>query len=81
MHPELVVLYIVAGAFTAALAGLTMPPRRSSLPRRPIFLCPSVCCGHCFFDRYFQLLAKQRSVGHLPTWAATIRRHEHDFRS
>ena len=25
MRPELVVLYIVAGAFTAALAGLTQP--------------------------------------------------------
>ena len=31
MHPELVVLYIVAGAFTAALAGLTMPTGRSLL--------------------------------------------------
>jgi hypothetical protein len=30
MHPELVVLYIVAGAFTAALAGLTMRTGPSS---------------------------------------------------
>jgi hypothetical protein len=33
MYPELVVLYIVAGAFTAALAGLTMPTGQSSFPR------------------------------------------------
>jgi hypothetical protein len=30
MRPELVVLYIVAGAFTAALAGLTQPTGRNS---------------------------------------------------
>ena len=32
MRPELVVLYIVAGAFTAALAGLTKPTGRDTFP-------------------------------------------------
>jgi hypothetical protein len=41
MHPELVVLYIVAGAFTAALAGLTMPTGRTSLPAT--FISISIC--------------------------------------
>jgi hypothetical protein len=57
MYPELVVLYIVAGAFTAALAGLTMPTEQSSFPATFIS-CLSACCGPCFFGRYFQLLAK-----------------------
>ena len=41
MHPELVVLYIVAGAFTAAIAGLTMPTGLSSLPAT--FISMSIC--------------------------------------
>ena len=41
MRPELVVLYIVAGAFTAALAGLTKPTGQSSLPA--IFISMSIC--------------------------------------
>jgi hypothetical protein len=41
MYPEAVVLYIVAGAFTAALAGLTMPTGQSSFPATFIsmFIC------------------------------------------
>jgi hypothetical protein len=41
MYPELVVLYIVAGAFTAALAGLTMPTGQSSFPAT--FISMSIC--------------------------------------
>jgi hypothetical protein len=39
MYPELVVLYIVAGAFTAA--GLTMPTGQSSFPAT--FISMSIC--------------------------------------
>jgi len=41
MLPELVVLYIVAGAFTATLAGLTEPTGLSSFPATivSIFIC------------------------------------------
>jgi hypothetical protein len=57
MYPELVFLYIVAGAFTAALAGLTMPTGQSSLPAT--FISMSICLlWPLFFGRYFQLLAK-----------------------
>ena len=41
MYPELVVLYIVAGAFTAALAGLTMPTGQSSFSAT--FISMSIC--------------------------------------
>jgi hypothetical protein len=45
MRPELVVLYIVAGAFTAALAGLTQPTGRKFL------------LGDTYFDDYLFAMA------------------------
>ena len=41
MRPDFVVLYIVAGSFTAALAGLTQPTGRSSFPAT--FISMTIC--------------------------------------
>jgi hypothetical protein len=41
MRPDFVVLYIVAGSFTAALAGLTQPTGRSSFPAT--FISVTIC--------------------------------------
>ena len=81
MHPELVVLYIVAGAFTAALAGSHHADRAELLTGDLYFYVHLFAVAIVSLAGTFSFLAKQRSVGHLPTGAATIRRHEHDFRS
>jgi hypothetical protein len=47
MRSELVVVYIVVGAFTAALASLTHPTERSSLPTT--FVSMSICFLWPFF--------------------------------
>ena len=41
MRPDFVVLYIVAGSYTAALAGLTQPTGRSSFPAT--FISMTIC--------------------------------------